>query len=173
MSTEETTKLVISIKRKDKWLEEKANCLNEIYNQLSGKLLTTLEIALPTGRQLEALKERTKDIQGEFSNVMDQGSYSIFVHQFVASDEIQDKKPSEKDYRAKVEYYWSLLEDHITGKFNGFRSRILNLVTIAVEEHERQEALREEVRKIIDDSSLKLRSWLGKGIHGTLLGIKE
>ena len=163
-------RLIISSKKEDLWLRRMTECKNEMYDRLSGKILTTLEVALPSGRQLEALKERAKDIQGEFSDSMNQDGYSMFEHWFtVSSDDAPDEKPSEEQYDARVTEYWRGYEEMVKGKFVRFGDTIMNLVVIAIEEQERQEALKSEIKRIVNHASLKLRSWLGRGLNEVLL----
>lgn len=165
-------RLVIGSKKEHLWLKRMADCSDEMYKRLSGKILTTLEAALPSSRQLEALKERAKDIQGEFSDSMDQDSYSMFEHWFKISDEKSDEKPSEEQYNARVSEYWSGFEDLVTKKFVRLKDTLANLVVIAIEGQERREALKTEIKRIVDVASLKLRSWLGRGLNEVLLEVK-
>lgn len=163
------TRLLIGSKKEGFWLMRMAECSEEMLCRLRGKLLTTLEVALPSGRRLEALKERMRDIQGELFDGMSQDNYSMFEHWFTVSDEVPNEKPSEEEYNSRVREYWNLLAEGIAKKFDRFSDTITNLVVIAIEEHERQEALKSEVRRIINLASLKLRSWLGRGMNEVLL----
>lgn len=162
-------RLRISSEKEEQWLMRMAECSNEMLCRLRGKLLTTLEAALPSGRRLEALKERVKDIQKEVFDRMSQDNYSLFEHWFMVSDEIPDEKPSEEKYNAKVTKYNNFFLEMTAKKFDRFKDTITNLVVIAIEEHERQEALKAEIRRLVDNSSLKLRSWLGRGVNEILL----
>jgi len=168
MSSKES-RLKINSKKEHLWLKRMAECSDEMYNRLTGKILTTLEATLPGSRQLEALKERARDIQGEFSDSMNQDSYSMFAHWFTVSDETPDEKPTEEYYNTRVSEYWGGFENMVIKKFDRLSDTLTNLVVIAIEGQERQEALKSEIRRIVDISSLKLRSWLGRGLNEVLL----
>ena len=56
-------KVVISNEKNEEWEKSIAECFNELFKSTQGKLLTTIEVALPDGSQLVALKSRIKDVQ--------------------------------------------------------------------------------------------------------------
>ena len=159
-------RLVISPERERLWLKRMTDCSNEMYNRLKGQLLTTLEVALPGGRQLEALKERVKDVQGEVWDSLNQTGHSMFCHWFSVSDEEQDL--SKEEYQARAVQFGQLLGKNIAGKFERFKETIENLVIIAMAEHERQEALKFEVGRIVSLSSMELRGWINHAFEDVL-----
>lgn len=172
MSSEvKESKLVISSQKEERWLQRANKCFDDMYNRLNGKLLTTLEVAFPSGKQLEALKARVRDIQGETWDVMQDLKYRYFSDWFSVSDEAQDTKPSEEQFEAGVRKFQIDLMRMIIRELDWFRKIIVNLVVLAIEEQRRQETLKSEIERLIADASDKLRSWLRTGIKDCLLKI--
>lgn len=165
--------LVISSEKEGRWLERANECLTEEYNRLSGKLLTTLEVALPTGRQLEALKARVKDIQGETWDILHDRKYQQFANWFsvLGPDESTDTKPSEEQFKAEVKKFQDDLVQMVIEELDWFKKITVNLVILAIEDREKKEALKSEAERLIGDASYKLRRRLKRGIKDVLLEV--
>lgn len=162
-------KLIISKEKEKGWLEREAECSRTMYKKLQGQLLTTVEIALPPGNQLEALKSRIKSVQGEMWSIIEQTGYTIFEDYFSISDEPQSEKPEGKEYTAKVKAnlvneFWHELCKLIKGNFDNLSRIVVNLATLAMEDIERQQVLKTEIQRLIDHSAYKLQGWLREGI---------
>lgn len=156
--------LVISKEKEEKWLRRESECNRSMYNKLQGQLLTTVEIALSPGNQLEALKSRIRDIQGEMQDMIDQTGYTIFEKHFTISDEPRSEKPGEEEYSVKVNEFWHELCGLIKGNFDSFNKRIVNLTVLAMEGVTRQQVMETEIQKLIYHASYKLQGWLRDGI---------
>lgn len=168
------SKLVISSQKEDQWLERASGCFKDMHDRLRGKLLTTIEVALPTGTRLEALKARVRDIQGETWDILDDRKYRQFANWFavLGPDESQDTKPSEEQFKAGVKKFQNDLAQMVIEELDWFRKIVVNLVVLAIEDRDKKEALKSEVERLIGDSSYKLRKWLVRGIEDVLLEVK-
>lgn len=162
-------KLVINKEKEEKWLQRESECNRTMYNKLQGQLLTTVEIALAPGNQLEALKSRIRDVHGEMSDRIEQTGYKIFEKHFTISDEPQPERPEGKECTAKVKAnlvneFWHELCGLIKGNFDSFNIRIVNLTVLAMEDVTRQQVIEKEIQKLIYHASYKLQGWLREGI---------
>ena len=157
---EERSKLVISSKKRKEWDKEVGECFTEVYKRLNGRLLTTAEVALPSGSQVEALKARIKDVQGQTWDTLYQARSRIFARCFSVSDEAQDTKPSEKEYRMQVERFWDDMERMVLANFDHLKRIVVNLTVLTLVESERQQAFKIEIERLFDNSYANLWKWL-------------
>lgn len=160
-------KLVVSSEREGQWLERADKCFNDMHDRLRGWLLTTLEVALPTGNRLEALKARVRATQGETWDILDDRKYQQFANWFSVLNpgESTDTKPSEEEYNAEVARFQKDLEQMVIEELDWFKKIVVNLVVLTMEDRERKEALKSEAERLIGDASYKLRRWLKIGIE--------
>lgn len=160
-------KLVVSSEKEGQWLERASNCFNDMHDRLRGQLLTTLEVALPTGSRLEALKARVRATQGEIWDILDSRKYQQFTNWFsvLGPDESTDTKPSEEEYNVEVARFQKDLEQLVIEELDWFKKIVINLVVLATEDQEKKEAQKWEVDRLIDNASYKLRRWLKIGIE--------
>jgi len=167
-------KLAISSEKEGRWLEIASKCFNDIHDRLRGKLLTTMEVALPTGNQLEALKARMKDVQGEIWDALHDRKYQQFSNWFYVlhPDESTDTKLSEEQFKVGVAKFQKDLDQMIVEELDWFKKIVVSLIVLAIEDREKKEALKWEIDRLIGNSSYKLRRYLGRGIEESLLEVK-
>ena len=164
-------KLVISTEKKVKYFNTSTTAFSEIYKRLSGKLLTTLEIAFYyDNEQLHALKRRFSDIQAETWNEMRRVDYQLFIEFFEFSDEkrITSSIPAEEEYNSVVEKFRTQLDHKITLYFARFHKRIWSLVSL-MSNSVKSDLLNIEFSYLINKTSTDLRIWLGLGIDEIFL----
>lgn len=169
----EEEKLVVNSQKEGQWLEETSKCLDDMHDKLRGKLLTTIEVTLPAGKQLEAFKSRVKDVQGEVWDILQARKYQQFANWFsvLKPDESTDTKLSEEEFGARVAKFQKDLDQVVTEELDWFKKIVVSLIVLAIEDREKKEALKWEVERLIGDASHKLRRWLG-GIKNIFLEVK-
>ena len=173
MSSKDECKLVIGSEKEGQWYEETGKCLQNMHDKLRGRLLTTMEVAFPSGKQLEALKARIKDIQGEIWDTLYDRRHQQFGNWFsvLKSDEATDTKPSEEQFHAGVIKFQKDLDQVIVEELDWFKKIVIKLIVLAAERQQKQEALKSEVERLIGDASWKLRKWLG-GVKNIFLDVR-
>jgi len=168
----EKSRLVISSKKEEEWLRRMRESTKDMFDRLIGQLLTTMEIPLPDGSQLEALRSRIKDVRGEVWDRIDQAEYRIYSDYFSVSDESQDTKPSEKEYAETVKEFSRQMQEMLDANFGRFREVVANLVVLVVEDTQRQQALKIEIERLMKNASFTLNRWLCRGIEEVFLEVK-
>ena len=158
-------KVKISSNKEEEWSKRVAECLNELYKSVGGKLLTTMEVALPNGTQLFALKSRIKDVQGTTWDEIGNIEYDIRRGFFEVSDSSQPIDPTTSIYKNEVEGFLNLLEQRIKNHLNRLERVVINLTMLVVENEEKKGALTQEIVRIISaETKNQLRKWLARAV---------
>ena len=158
-------KVRISNKKDEEWNKRIAECFNELFKSTQGKLLTTMEVALPNGSQLEALKSRIKDVQGIEWDEIIQLERDVRYCYFEISDSTPETKPTFESYKEKVEAFGIQLDSRIENHLHYFERVVKNLSALAIEDAKKLEALKEEIGRIVSGASHNIRRWMYRGIE--------
>ncbi len=156
-------KVVISNKRDEQWNKRISECFEELYKSTQGRLLTTMEVALPNGSQLEALKSRIKDVQGTEWDEIIQAERDVRYCYFEINDSIPNVAES---YKERVEEFGIQLAHRIDNHLNCFERVIKNLASLAVEDAKKREALKQEIGRILSETNHIISRWIYRGIEG-------
>jgi len=164
MSGKERVK--ISYKKEEEWENRASECFNELFNSVSGKLLTTMEVALPHGTQLEALKSRIKDVQGKEWDEMIQVERDVRNCCFEVDDSTPETKPTFEKYKERVEEFYALLEQRIRNNLHYFQKVVMNLTRLVIEDTAKQNALEEEISRIVSAEAVnRINRWLSLAVE--------
>jgi len=152
-------------KLSSKQVEETRNVIAEVlragYNQLQGRLLTTLDSAMESDRQVEGLKARVKDIQGLMWDEIYCRKEEYLGDSFVSGvgevDDLSMVKRTMVDFVCRI-------NDMILDEFNGFRFRVKNLIGM-VFTGGKFKCVFEEIDRIISKSSGNLQRYIARGLN--------
>ena len=144
-------------KLSSKQIQEIRNIIAEIlrpsYNQLQGRLLTTLDSAMESDRQVEGLKERVKDIQGLMWDEIYQRKEECLGDNFISGvGKVDDLSTIKKT----VTTFIYEMDDMIIDEFSGFDFRVKNLLGMVFVDS-KLKCVTEEIDRIVTESSNKLR----------------
>ena len=158
-------KVKISYKKEEEWNKRIHECFEELYKSTQGRLLTTMEVVLPNGSQLEALKSRLKDIQSRVWDDLAKEEREVRYCYFEIVDNVPEEL-SESFYKERIEEFGMQLTRRINDYINHFQRVVINLTILAIDSAGRQEALKEEVVRIITETINSMIRWTYVGIEG-------
>jgi len=137
------------IKLSSKQVEIIRNCFGLImkdrFNQLQGRLLTTLDATIENDRQLESLKSRVRDVQGLMWDDIFREKEQYLSWDFVSGVGTVD---DDTTVHKGIEEFIGRIEQSILDRFDAFISRLKNLVGMILTD-ERKECLIEEMTRIV------------------------
>lgn len=164
----EKGKVKISYGKEKEWNKRVHECFEELYKSTQGRLLTIMEVALPDGSQLEALKSRLKDIQGRVWDDLTQEERQVRGCYFekISDSDSTSEEGKESFYEKRVEEFGIQLTTVINDYLNHFQRVVINLTILVVENAGKQEALKEEVKRIITETVNSMIRWMYIGIEG-------
>ena len=148
------------VKLSSKQVETIRNCFGLImkdrFNQLQGRLLTTLDAAIENDRQLESLKSRVRDIQGLMWDDIFREKEQYLSWDFVSGVGAVD---DDAIVHKGIEEFIGQVEQSILDRFDVFISRLKNLVGMVLVD-ERKECLIREIDKVVSrERNLLMRSF--------------
>jgi len=165
-SKENDERLVIGQEKYKAWETRFVECFDEMYKRIKAQLLTTMEIAFPEGTRLEALKSRIKDIQHRIWNKVYGAHYRLFKEHFsVTEEKVCETKPDYALYKKKIEEFNAMLDRTINLNIGHLNKLVDNLIVLAEENTQKQEALKEATRGITDEVYWAIREWLEGTVH--------
>ena len=158
-------KVVISNEKNEEWEKSIAECFNELFKSTQGKLLTTIEVALPDGSQLVALKSRIKDVQAIEWDELIQVERDVRYCYFKVLDCEPEQIAQEPFYKERIEAFGIQVSQRVDNYLGHFERVVKNLASLAVEDAKKREALKEEIGRILSEANNRISKWIYRGIE--------
>jgi len=138
-----------------------AEFLSDKYNVLRARLLTTMDSAIESDRQVEGMKARIKDVQAQLWDEIYRQKESILGSIFSYDAE---KDAEGKAFTKSIERLIEHINSMIMDEFDGFLFRLKNLMGM-IFSNSKLKCVVEEVDRIVCSSRFKLISGIAKGLR--------
>lgn len=155
-------KVKLSIKQVGDIRVTTGKLLKDQYGMLQGRLLTTMDFAVENDRQVEGMKARIKDIQGQLWEEIRQQRERILAAIFLY-DARKNVEGSSSEIEAAIPSFIQETNRMIMSKFDEFVLRLKNLMGISFS-NSKLKCLMGEIDEIVRNS----RGRLLNGIAGAL-----
>lgn len=137
--------------------------LRDKYGELQGRLLTTMDSTVESDRQVEGIKSRVKDIQGQLWDEIHRQEESILSSIFFL-DATKPTDESASEVGKAVEEFIQKVNLMIMDEFVGFAFRLKNLMGM-IFSNSKLKCVVEEVDRIVCSCRFKLIDWFARALR--------